>query len=284
VNPRAGRDADVTRQAATPRSLLVIGGGPAGTELAALAAERGHHVQLWERGDALGGQLAVAALARMNARYADWITWQSRRLGLLGVDGHLGRDATADAVLAAATEIVAFATGATPRRSEVPGADLPFVITAADALTGRAEIGHRVLVVSEDDRAAPLVVAEHLAGAGHDVTLIYRTTAPSPLVGKYTIGAILGRLDAAGATLVPVTRLVGIEAGRVHLANSYSNRRFPLDGVDTVVLACGSIPDDGLFHEVRTRHPRTHLLGDAFAPRRMVSATRQAWELAQLLD
>ena len=40
VNPRAGRDADVTRQAATPRRVLVVGGGPAGTELARLSGAR----------------------------------------------------------------------------------------------------------------------------------------------------------------------------------------------------------------------------------------------------
>lgn len=288
VNPRAGRESELTRMAATPRSVLVIGGGPAGSELAALAAERGHHVRLWERDATLGGQLSVAALARMNARYTDWIRWQEVRLARAGVDVQLGHEATTAEIMAAGADIIAIATGATPRPVEVPGADLPFVVTAAQALMGAATLGKRIVLISEDDRGAPLVVAEHLAGLGHDVTVVYRTTAPSPLVGKYTIGAILGRLDANGATLLPVTRLVGVEPGRVHLANVYSSRRFTLDGVDTVVLACGAIPHDSLFHEVRAvhpgAHPAVHLLGDAFAPRRMVSATRQAWELAQLLD
>jgi len=283
VNPRAGRDAEVTRMTTTPRSVLVIGGGPAGSELAALAAEQGHHVRLWEREDALGGQLAVAALARMNVRYADWIRWQESRLARLGVDVRLGHEATAPGITAAGADVVAITTGATPRRTDVPGADLACVVTAAQALLGTVALGRRVVVISEDDRAAPLVVAEHLAGAGHEVTVVYRTTAPSPLVGKYTIGAILARLDNAGATLLPVSRLVGVEPGRVHLANAYSNRRFTLDGVDTVVLACGSVPDDSLFHAVKALHPDVHLLGDAFAPRRMVSATRQAWALARLL-
>lgn len=73
----------------------------------------------------------------------------------------------------------------------------------------------------EDDRAAPLAVADHLSGLGHRVTVVYRTTAPSPLVGKYTIGAILTRLDREGVEL-----------------------------------------------------------GDAYAPRRVVFATRQALQLA----
>ena len=155
---------------------------------------------------------------------------------------------------------------------------------SAEALKGAA-LGRRVLLVSEDDRAAPLIVAEHLAGLGHEVTLIYRTTAPSPLVGKYNIGAILARLDDQGVTLRPVTRLVSLEPGnRITLANSYSDRQFPIEGIDSVVLACGAIPDDSLFIELKAAGIDAHLLGDAFAPRRVVSATRQAWSLAQLLD
>jgi hypothetical protein len=35
--------------------------------------------------------------------------------------------------------------------------------------------------------------------------------------------------------------------------------------------------------ELEGRHPSLHLLGDAYASRRMVFATRQAFELAQTL-
>ena len=31
------------------------------------------------------------------------------------------------------------------------------------------------------------------------------------------------------------------------------------------------------------KHPRQHILGDAYAPRRLVFATRQAYALAELL-
>jgi hypothetical protein len=138
--------------------------------------------------------------------------------------------------------------------------------------------------VSEDDRAAPLSIADHLSGRGHKVTVTYRTQAPSPLVGKYTIGAILARLDREGVELISMARVDTIDGSLVTLAHSYSDRRWMIEGIDSVVLACGAVGDDGLYQAVKHRHPAVHLIGDAFAPRRVVSTTRQAWELAALLS
>jgi hypothetical protein len=139
-------------------------------------------------------------------------------------------------------------------------------------------------VVSEDDRLAPLAVTDQLAGDGHEVCLAYQSLAPSPLVGKYTIGAVMARLDDNGVRVLPMTRLVSVATGKVTLANVYSGRRFELTGFDSIVLACGSVPVDDLYLALKDEHPRVHLLGDAFAPRRVVFATRQAFELARTFD
>ena len=234
---------------------------------------------LVEREDRIGGQLAVAALARINYQYADWLGWQERRLQKLPVTVELGVEETVDDLLERRPDVVVVATGARPRVPEVPGVELPQVVTSVAALTGGAALGDRVVVVSEDDRAAPLAVADHLAGAGHQVTLVYQSLAPSPQVGKYSIGSMLARLDADGVRLVPMARAVGFAPGVVELSHCYSNRRWALDGVDTVVLACGSVSNDTLYHELRHRHPAAHVLGDAYAPRRLSFATRQAREL-----
>jgi NADPH-dependent 2,4-dienoyl-CoA reductase/sulfur reductase-like enzyme len=266
-----------------PRRILVLGGGPGGTEAAALCAEQGHDVTLWERDTALGGALARAARLRGNRRYADWIAWQAGRLERAGVTVHLGRDATADTVLAEGADLVVVATGAAPRVPSIPGVDGPHVATAIDVLEGRFSPGRRVALVVEDDGPAPPTVADHLAGLGHEVTMVFPTPGPSPLVGKYSLGSMLRRLDEGGVVLVAQTAVVGIEGTELAVANSFSGRHGRLGPFDSVVLACGGVPRDELYHQLRSRHPDVRLLGDAYAPRRMVFATRQAWALMEAL-
>lgn len=45
---------------AQSKKIAVVGAGPAGLAFATTAAERGHHVDLFERNDRIGGQFRLA--------------------------------------------------------------------------------------------------------------------------------------------------------------------------------------------------------------------------------
>ena len=63
VNPSCGHDKE---WALTPilkrKTVLIVGGGPAGMEAARVAAIRGFDVTLWEKADSLGGNLKPASV------------------------------------------------------------------------------------------------------------------------------------------------------------------------------------------------------------------------------
>ncbi len=281
VNPHAGTESTVDWPvpATTARDVLVVGGGPAGLEVAALAAERGHRVRLWEASDRLGGLLRTASAAPTFDGFGTFLDWQERRVRSLGVDVRLRMRVEVDDVLAEAPDIVVVATGTAPRRPGVPGDDLPFVHDVRHVLDGSAPVTGRVVVVAQDDHVAPLAVADHLAGLGHDVTIVYATLGPAPLLSRYAIGGFLARLETLGVRIRTSEQVARIDLGEVSTRRVYSQRPGDPIPADTVVLACGGVPQGDLAVRLRGRVPAVHVVGDAFAPRRQIYATREAYAL-----
>ena len=103
------------------------------------------------------------------------------------------------------------------------------------------------------------------------------------MVGKYSVGATLSRLSADGVTIDIMQRVTGIEQGRLAMQHVYSGVSHELSGFDSVVFATAGRAKDDLYHGLKDKHSAVHVLGDAYAPRRVWFATRQAYELAQLI-
>lgn len=284
VNPHASNEVEGPwLRSAAPKRLLIIGGGPAGLELAGLAAESGHSVDLWEAQEHLGGQLRIAVAAPRHERFGQYLDWQQHRLQNLGVKIRLDQAATAEDVLAEDADVVAVATGASARRPPIAGAQSESVLEIRDVLSGKAAAGRRVVIVAQDDHMPPLAVADHLSSRGHDVTVIYATAGPAQLLGRYIVGGILGRLSTQKVRFRFMEEVTAITAETVTTRNVYSGVGESLGGFDSVVLACGGVSESALFEALRGSRDNVHLLGDAFAPRRLVFATRQAYALAKLL-
>lgn len=284
VNPGAGQERwRPVLPGRTQRRLLVVGAGPPGLELAASMAEAGVQVTLWEAEEHLGGQLRYAMQASGNHRYTEYLDWQTRRLDRLGVELRTGFRADAAEVLEREADWVAFATGATARRPHIPGVDQDWVLEARDVLAGRVQPGQRVAIVAQDDHLPPLLLADFLAERGHEVTLIYGTNGPAQLIGRYTLGAIMGRLDARDVAIHTMQEVTAIGDHNLRLRHVYSTRERELGPWDSVVLACGSVSVTEPYNSVKAEREGVHVLGDAYAPRRAVFATRQAHALTRAL-
>ncbi|KAB1645341.1 FAD-dependent oxidoreductase [Gulosibacter chungangensis] len=287
VNPHAAdeRDGDWPAGRTGPREAIVVGGGPSGLEIAALLAEAGTSVTLHEASDALGGQLRSTAQAPSWERYGQYLDWQLARIQRLGIDVRLNSTFDEAALEQVADGVnVVFATGASERRPEIPGVDLPHVHTAREVLDHKLALEGNVLVIAHEDHLAPASVAESLAASGARVTMAYQTHVPAQLLGRYSVGAVLGRLDELGVRVEIMTEVTAIHEGRVSARNIYSGREFELPEIDHVVLACGGTSEAALFERAQAEgRVQSHILGDAYAPRRIVFGTRQALVLAKLI-
>ncbi len=143
VNPAAAREAEFAAvPASVALSIAVVGGGAAGMACAATAAERGHRVVLFERAEALGGQMQLAARVPGKAEFGDLVAWFALRLQDAGVEVRLGTEARPPDL--AGFHHVILATGVKPRRMALPGGEA--APDYAEVLAGRT-LGRSVAVI-----------------------------------------------------------------------------------------------------------------------------------------
>jgi NADPH-dependent 2,4-dienoyl-CoA reductase/sulfur reductase-like enzyme len=284
VNPALGAgDRGALPRAAKSRRLLVVGGGPAGMQLAMTAAELGHDVELVERAPALGGQMLLATQLPGNESFFHFVRYQSERLEELGVRVRLRTEATYETLKNSDAEVIAFATGATPRRPKIAGIDGERVCDLWQVLRGEVKLGKAVAIVVQEDHIAPLAFGDLIGRAGHRVTLFIQTNGPAPHVSRYSVGTLLGRLSEVGAHLLYNEAVTAIDLPRLKTRHVYSQRESVHEDFDSVVLACGAVPESSLYTQLEAERPNVHVLGDAYAPRRIVFATQQGYQLAKQL-
>ena len=154
------------------RSLLVVGGGPAGIEAARAASERGFDVTLWEAGDRLGGNLWPASRHPFKRDIADYLTFITGQAERLPITIRLHTVATADTIREFGADYVVLATGA---RME----PLPFagdnVVNLLQVLNGQALPGATVLIMGAGVSGCETAV--YLAHQGRQVLLCARSDA-----------------------------------------------------------------------------------------------------------
>ncbi len=168
VNPRACRETELNYEPSRrPRSIAVVGAGPAGLACATVAARRGHRVCLFERSGEIGGQFNLAKRIPGKEEFHETLRYFRDLLQRTGVDVRLGQAASV-AELAGFDEIV-IATGVHPRLPDFPGIGHEKVLSYVEVLTGRAEVGPRVAIVGA-------------GGIGFDVVefLAHDAGAPAP--------------------------------------------------------------------------------------------------------
>ena len=277
TNPAVGRErelgAGTLTAAATPKRVVVVGGGPAGLEAAWVASARGHDVVLLERAEELGGKIRLAQLLPGRAEIADFADWRAGECVRRGVDIRLGVDAGIDAVLALEPDAVIVATGGrattdAPSKSHpfpIAGAGQPWVIDHETAVREAVSLGPRVVILDAIGHIEAIGLGHLLAASGVEVVCVSPTATPL-LLDAETMQKALPRAVRAGMQWRPNTAVVGIGDHEVTVVDVLSHAT-EVVAADQVVIRTHGVPDDGLFRRLEGRVAELFRVGDAVAVR-----------------
>lgn len=280
VNPRAGRESDPRfddpAPSSRPRTVAIVGGGPAGLEAACTAAAAGHRVMLYEASDGLGGQFLYAASIPGRGDLTRLIDHLRDEAVRLGVSIRLNHRVDGLDDLAEPADEVILATGAEPQ--PLPAHLItPATIRWLDILReGAPEPRGNGHALVQDDGTGfwwTYGVANALADAGWRITVATPASAIAAAIPAESLAPLLVRLGGEDTQYRLLTTLLDVREGEAHLADVTSGLETTLP-CDLVVVQTGrkSIDLDA------DRFPGVplHRIGDCVAPRRVSNALFEA--------
>lgn len=285
-NPAAGYETESQfaplRKAKQTKDVLIIGGGPAGLEAARVAAERGHRVTLFEKGDRLGGTLTLAAGAPGRARLQRAIDWLVQEIERLGVTVKTGVAGTSALIDAESRDAIIVATGgrsqpyphlADPDRLAVSVRDL-----LAGKLNGRLNEPGLAVILDEVGDQAGANAAEWLADKGWQVNIVSKDMYVSQRLAQTNeIVPWKQRAPHKNVTFLPQHDPTHVAAETVRGVDLFDRSAWQIDNVSLVISATHELPEDTLYFDLKSAGYNVTRIGDSVAPRQLSHAILEGY-------
>lgn len=278
LNPRTVRESEyIMKKAEKPKKIFVAGGGPAGAEAAIVLAQRGHNVELFESKDRLGGMFLLAAIPPWKGEIASFIQWQEQRMRRDGVTIHMNTELTEDIVKNEKPDTVVIAMGSHPFKIPVPGAELPFVGFATEALTGERDVQGKAAIIGGGLIGGE--TANFLATHGNDVSII--EIRPEILVDEVANWKrfLMMSLDEHDVKIHTNTAVKEIKDDGSVIA-AVDGKDVVIGKFDHVLFAAGMKQNKGLETEIENLGCEIISVGDSFKPGNALAAIDNAYKTA----
>ena len=262
---------------ASPKRILVIGGGPGGMEAARILKMRGHEVALWEKKEVLGGQLVFAGIPSFKKKLLWFLEFLKLQLDKLKVPYELGKEGTPSDVLQFGPDEVILATGAIPDYPPIPGIHGPNVKSVEEVMVeSYAGNGSRIVVMGGG--AKGLEAGLFLSERGESVTVVEMLEEMATDMDPISRKDLVGRLESRGVTLLTKARIISCEDQGIHVMQN-GNRKTLIQG-EKLILSLGYRPHNPLEKDLKEKITQLHCIGDCYRPRKVIDAVSEAYILA----
>jgi 2,4-dienoyl-CoA reductase-like NADH-dependent reductase (Old Yellow Enzyme family)/thioredoxin reductase len=274
VNPTLGKEEEFRIKPATiKKRVFIAGAGPAGMEAARVAGKRGHEVHLFEKADRLGGQFYTASIPPSKGEIAGFIVWQRKQLEENHVSIRLSTQLTEEIVKEQNPDVVVIATGSVPVSPHWPGMKRANVVTAHDALEGKTDVGRSVAVVGGGMVGSE--TASHLANHGKEVSIVEMLPEIAADVNPRSRPFLLKDLAEHNVKIYVNSAVKEVLADGLRIERE--GREEKIGPFDTVILAVGLEPCNGLKSKLEGKVVRLITIGDALSPRKALEAIEEGY-------
>jgi 2,4-dienoyl-CoA reductase-like NADH-dependent reductase (Old Yellow Enzyme family)/thioredoxin reductase len=263
VNPVVGKELlfKEVEKDGKGRTVVIIGGGPAGMEAARVLAMRGFKPVIFEKENRLGGQLQLANKPPKKEKITWLINYMTGELNRLGVIVRLNAEATIEKIKGLNPYAVFVAIGSKPLIPNIEGVEGENVHTAIEVLKAQVKLeGKKVAIIGSG--MTGLETGEFLAEQGNQVMIIEMLNK----IGKgiYTPNRvdILRNLNKYHVQMLASHQLEKIRDKRIILKELMKDEWVERE-VDHVVLSLGVVPENKIVEEIKRNFDIVKVIGDA---------------------
>ena len=280
VNPKLGREHELedgmVHRARVQKTVAVVGAGPAGMQATLTLLERGHKVVLFEKEQAVGGNLTAAAAMELKLDMKDYHAYLCRTVMKSGADIRFGVKATPEIIRELGPDAFVIAVGADALMPDVPGIDLKHVHWAADADMDKVPVGEEIAIIGGGSLGLESAYTQSRRGKK------VRLFEIRPVLGTGLEAAeLMPALEKNGVEIYPGRQLLSIHPDKIvcSVLATGETEEYPCD---TVLISAGLKPRKQDIEALRHILPETevYIVGDAKAPRSIGDAVHDGFNAA----
>lgn len=252
-------------------------------EAARICALKGHAVTLWEKNNALGGNLIPAAVPDFKDDYKLLVEYLRTQIKKSGIEVKLNKEATSEQIKSLKPDVVFVACGATHIIPDIPGIEKGIeeekVLTAVDALLDNKSVGKSVVVIG-----GGLVGSEtalYLAKQGKKVTILEMLDSIASDMTWGNAVDLIKLLDDNNVRML--TNTIAMRITETGVVGAGPNGEEMSLEAENVIVAVGMKSNKELEDTLSDTISEVYVIGDSVAPRRVLSAIWEGYRTARLI-